>query len=192
MKRSILTEKVARRGYHVSREYSVDPLERISTGQVMSTPVITVPASLPMAQLVQEYFLGSTQQIHQGYPVVDKNGQLLGVITKSNLLHEWLSVMHSGPGKTQFPLDTIISFDLVEREPITARAWESCRTAAERMAQHGVGRLVVVADHNAREPIGFVTRSDLLEARARLMEEELHREGLLGGRRPRVAPKTAG
>src|SRR5439155_1318077 len=30
MKRSILTEKVARRGYHVSREYSVDPLERVS------------------------------------------------------------------------------------------------------------------------------------------------------------------
>ena len=36
MKRSILTEKVARRGYHISREYAVDPLERLSVGEVMS------------------------------------------------------------------------------------------------------------------------------------------------------------
>ena len=45
MKRSILTEKVARRGYHISREYSVDPLERLSVGEVMTTDVVTVPAS---------------------------------------------------------------------------------------------------------------------------------------------------
>ena len=48
MKRSILTEKVARRGYHISREYSVDPLERLSVGEVMTTDVVTIPASMPL------------------------------------------------------------------------------------------------------------------------------------------------
>jgi predicted transcriptional regulator len=114
---------------------------------------------------------------------VDQTGKLLGVITKSNLLHEWFSMLHNAPGTAQFEADTIISYDLVEREPITVYAWESCRTAAERMAQHSVGRLVVVADHDADKPIGFVTRSDLLSARARLMEEELRRERFIGARR---------
>jgi hypothetical protein len=47
MKRSLLTEKIARRGYHVSREYSVDPLELLSVAEVMTKEVVTVPASLP-------------------------------------------------------------------------------------------------------------------------------------------------
>src|SRR6185369_10579277 len=70
MKRSILTEKVARRGYHVSREYSVDPLERLSVGEVMTPEVVTVPASLPVKELLRDYFLAGRGRKHQGYPVV--------------------------------------------------------------------------------------------------------------------------
>ena len=36
MPRSILTEKLSRRGYHLSREYGVDPLETITVREVMS------------------------------------------------------------------------------------------------------------------------------------------------------------
>jgi CIC family chloride channel protein len=35
MPRSILTEKLSRRGYHLSREYGVDPLETVSVSEVM-------------------------------------------------------------------------------------------------------------------------------------------------------------
>ena len=42
LKRSILTEKVARRGFHVMREYSVDPLEATFVREVMDTDVVTV------------------------------------------------------------------------------------------------------------------------------------------------------
>ena len=65
MKRSILTEKVARRGYHVSREYTVDPLELLSVGEVMTKDVVTVPASLPVKDLLRRYFLGDGQAPHQ-------------------------------------------------------------------------------------------------------------------------------
>ena len=51
MKRSILTEKVARRGYHISREYAVDPLEMLSVGDIMSADLITVPALLAVDKL---------------------------------------------------------------------------------------------------------------------------------------------
>ena len=80
MRRSILTEKIARRGYHVSREYSVDPLERLSVADIMTAGVVTVPASLPVVDLLPGYFL-SGEHKHQAYPVVDERGQLLGVIT---------------------------------------------------------------------------------------------------------------
>ena len=42
LKRSILTEKVARKGFHVVREYAVDPLEALFVRDVMSTDVFTL------------------------------------------------------------------------------------------------------------------------------------------------------
>ncbi|MGA8727936.1 MAG: chloride channel protein [Terracidiphilus sp.] len=39
MPRSILTEKLSRRGYHLSREYGVDPLEMVSVADVMTQPL---------------------------------------------------------------------------------------------------------------------------------------------------------
>jgi CIC family chloride channel protein len=74
----------------------------------------------------------------------------------------------------------IITYDLLEREPITAYPWESCRTAAERMAQAAVGRLPVVSPDDPNKLVGLVTRSDLLKGRARYVEEEAKRERFIG------------
>jgi CBS domain-containing protein len=184
MKRSILTEKVARRGYHVSREYSVDPLEILSVGEVMTTNVITVPASLPVKELLSKYFFGSGHPRHQGFPVVDAAGDLLGMVTRSNLLEHWVSSMLQ-PAKDGSPAEVhpIITYDLLDRQPITAYPWESCRTAAERMAQAGVGRLPVVSPDNPDKLVGLITRSDLLKGRARYVEEEAKRERFIGAGR---------
>jgi CIC family chloride channel protein len=43
MPRSILTEKLSRRGYHLSREYGVDPLEMVSVGEVMTEADFVAP-----------------------------------------------------------------------------------------------------------------------------------------------------
>jgi CBS domain-containing protein len=181
MKRSILTEKVARRGFHVSREYSVDPLERSSIEDVMAAEVITIPATMPAQQLLREYFLAAGPRRHQGYPVVDAAGNLLGVVTRSNLLDDWvaaaLGAVEAGREGAGAP---IIAYDLIHKEPITAFPWESCRVAAERMAQAGVGRLPVVSPEDPKKVIGIVTRSDLLKPRARLVEEEMSRARFLG------------
>jgi CBS-domain-containing membrane protein len=190
MKRSILTEKVARRGFHVSREYSVDPLERIPVGQVMSKSVVTVPASMPVERLAREYFMNGTKHVHQSYPVVDQKGKLVGIITKANLLEEWYALLSNNGAAAEFSGEAIIGYDLVQRDPITAFAWESCRTAAERMALGGVGRLVVVADDDPTKLVGFLTRSDLLSARAHLLEEEHRRERFIGKRDKSKAART--
>lgn len=180
MKRSILTEKIARRGYHVSREYSVDPLELLSVEDVMTKEVITVQASLPVKQLLRQYFLGSGPRPHQAYPVVDKGDRILGVVTRANLMEDWIASALAAGGESARPgLEPIITFDLIHRDPITVYPWESCRTAAERMAENSVGRLPVVAPDNPAKVIGMVTRSDLLKPRAKLVDEELRRERLI-------------
>jgi hypothetical protein len=49
LRRSILTEKVARRGYHLSREYAVDPLEILFVREVMRTNIVALPARTTVA-----------------------------------------------------------------------------------------------------------------------------------------------
>ena len=44
MRRSILTEKLARRGHHITREYSIDPFELARVRDVMDKDVPTIPA----------------------------------------------------------------------------------------------------------------------------------------------------
>jgi H+/Cl- antiporter ClcA len=178
MRRSILTEKIARRGYHVSREYSVDPLELLSVADVMTPDVVTVPAALPVVELLPRYFL-SGEHKHQAYPVVDERGQLLGVITRADLLEDWIFAALKGGGAPGPGMGPIITYDLLHRAPITVQPWESCRTAAERMARFQVGRLPVVAPEDPSKVIGIVTRSDLLKPRARTVEEEEDRQRFL-------------
>ena len=119
LKRSILTEKVARRGFHVSREYTVDPLERLCVSDVMTTKVITVKASLSVKELLEGYFLSHRSPRHQAYPVLDEKGDLVGVVTRANLLEDWVAASIRGNGGTVIENYPIITYDLLSREPIT-------------------------------------------------------------------------
>jgi CBS domain-containing protein len=190
LKHSILTQKVARRGYHITQEYAVDPLERLSVGAVMTTDVVTVPAGLPVRDLVSQYFFSGRPK-HSGYPVVDKLGNLLGVITRSDLLEHWITGLIDGSkdggvlGK-----GAIIAYDLISRQPITAYPSESCRIAAERMAQMGVKQLPVVSSDHPNQLIGMVTVGDLLKAHQQLFEEETKRERFYGRGPIRPRPRA--
>lgn len=181
MKRSILTEKVARRGFHITREYSVDPLERHCVGDIMSSDVIAIRADSEVKQLVEEYFYSSNGKKHQGYPVVDKDGKLIGMIARSNMLEQWIARLGKSSESGELGVgEPIIAYDLIERDPITIFPWESCRVAAERMAQLRVGRLPVVDPESPKKLLGIVTRSDLLKPREIHAEEEGKRERSIG------------
>ncbi len=150
----------------------------------MAAGVVAVPASLPVKDLLGRYFLAAGPERHQGYPVVDAAGNLQGVVTRSNLLEDWVVASIRGGDAGLTEVYPIITYDLIEREPITVYPWESCRTAAERMAQARVGRLPVVSPDDARKVVGMVTRSDLLKPRAHHVEEEVRRERVLRPRWP--------
>jgi H+/Cl- antiporter ClcA len=178
MKRSILTEKVARRGYHISREYAVDPLELVSVGDVMTTDVVSVPARLPIKDLLHDYFLAGGGKKHQGYPVLDEDGRLIGIVTEAHLLEDWVAALLNRSPQSPVPDQRlIIAYDLIhDGHPVTVYPWESCRTAAERLAEARVELLPVVSPEKPDQVIGVVTPSNLLKPRASQVVEEGKRE----------------
>ena len=157
MKRSILTEKVARRGYDIFREYTVDPLETYRVSEAMTESVLTIPESFPASEIYARYF--SSNQKHRGFPVVDANEKLLGILTISDVMEMSISE----------PDATLTARDLIRLDPIVAHPEETCREAAERMAESGIGRLPVLSGGKL---IGIITRSDLLKPRLLRFEEE--------------------
>ena len=106
MRRSILTEKLARRGFHLSREYEMDPLEIVFVREAME-------------------------------PVTDDAQVSSGVVA--------------------YP-----------EEPL--------RAVLARMARAGVEHLTVVTREEPVRAIGVVTLSDIMDARRRILDDEVRRE----------------
>ncbi len=172
LKRSILTEKVARRGFHVMREYAVDPLEATFVREVMSTDVYTVEPTMPLAELYRSLPEGSQERRQRLYPVVDAGEKLVGVVPWSAVL----SARSDGQALVQ---------DAMLTPKVLAHPDEILRGVADRMAAFGVGALPVVARSAPERIEGLVTEFDLLEARQKLLEEERHAERVLRLRRVR-------
>ncbi|HWC97304.1 MAG TPA: chloride channel protein [Candidatus Sulfopaludibacter sp.] len=166
LKRSILTEKVARRGFHLSREYAVDPLEILFVRDVMRTNIVALPASATPGNLSER----GGQQL---YPVVEENGVLVGTVTRSGL-HPFL----------QDRLSQTTLADLAEKNPVIAYTDEPLRVVVNRMAETGYTRFPVVERDGNRKLVGIVGLRDLLQARTRVLHEEGSRERVLRIRLP--------
>jgi CBS domain-containing protein len=162
MKRSILTEKIARRGYHIYREYGVDPLERHYVDEVMTHDVETIDARATVGDTLATRF-GATQT-RRAWPVV-RDGAVLGVVDRA-MLDAWRA---DGADKTLGAL-------FASRVPDVAVPEETCRHVAARLAIHGLERLPVVADRKTMRLIGIVSRSDLVKLSLTHFEEEHKKE----------------
>ena len=166
MRRSIMTEKIARRGLHIYREYSVDPQERMFVEEVMTREAVTIPASLSLAEIASAYF-GVTQQ-HRAFPVCDTNGKLVGMLDRGALL------AHLDKHEGTTPIGEL----LTPSTSLLAFSTETCQSIARRMAAHHVERLPVVADVSSLQLIGIVSRSDLVKPAHTVFHEEHVRERL--------------
>jgi len=165
MPRSILTEKIARRGRHVYREYGVDPMERHFIEEVMSRNPLTVPGTLSAVEVLEAYF--GNEQLHRAYPVV-ADGRVLGTIDRGILTALAPDALHQ-PVAQLLPEQSSLAFAL---------PGDTCRAVALRLASLGLERLPVISDPVTRHLVGIVSRSDLLKPARGLHDEEEHRERL--------------
>jgi CIC family chloride channel protein len=170
LKRSILTEKIARRGYHVSREYEIDPLHALLVRDVMSTDILTVAPETPVTALYEQLPEGGLERRQRLYPILNGNTRLLGVVAFSDVLNA---------GRSESPLTVS---DLA-RDPLVAFADETLREVADRMVATGHGVLPVTDRGPHARLVGLVSQFDLLRAHERVLVEERHRERPLGPRR---------
>jgi chloride channel protein, CIC family len=171
LRRSILTEKVARRGYHLSREYSIDPLEILFVREVMRTNVAALPASAPADVLAGSLRGDPSRGRQRLYPVVGSRGELMGVVTRGDLQQ----MVDSRSGGATTPLASILRCT-----PIVTYPDESLREVVYRMAETGLTRFPVVNRDGTL--VGMIALTDLLKARALNLEAERRRERVLGGR----------
>jgi len=169
LKRSILTEKVARRGYHLSREYAIDPLELLFAREVMRTKIAALSAA-SMLREAQHSLRSDHRQKQRLLPVVDAEGRLTGVITRGDIREQ---IELGG----ESALDRRLS-EMAQTSFVAAFPDEPLRIVVHRMAEKGITRLPVI-ERDSRKLLGLLSLDDLLKARSRHLEEERHREQTL-------------
>ena len=179
MRRSILTEKVARRGYHVVREYSVDPLDILRVGDVMDTQVQSIPPTMKLAELSDRIARGDPDVTrHNGIPIIDDGGNLAGIITRGDVMRG---------------LDLNGEVNVIDagvRDPLVTYPDEILHAAVEKMLTYDVGRLPVVDRQHPQTVVGYLGRPAILASRLhRIHEEHVREPGWLGRSSRHARPK---
>jgi CBS domain-containing protein len=167
LKRSVLTEKIARRGLHLTREYSTDPLEIFFAREVMTRDPVTLRTDEPLEQVLSRRIRPATEPRREPalYPVVDGSGALAGILTHRELL---AADLERSPARTvgelARPPRTVIHADQTLREVVNA------------FAVHSTTRAPVVDRADPTRLVGVVTLTQLLHARRQDHREEHHRQ----------------
>jgi len=167
LKRSILTEKLARRGQHISQEYQVDQFALLRVGEVMGREYAQIDSRATLGELLDRIEAGDvTVCRRQAILLLDEQKMLAGIITRGDLLRALQKDARGGQLVTA----------IIQRKPVVAFPDETLNTAMIRMQEHEVGRLPVVSRSHPRQVVGYLGRADLLAARRRSDHEEKHRE----------------
>jgi CBS domain-containing protein len=151
---SIMTEKLARRGASVQPEYALDHLSHVRAIEVATREVVHLDADDSVTAV--RAWLSSESVSHQGFPVLDRAGALVGVVTKRELLDD--------------AVETHRVRDLIRRPAVVVFEDSSLRDAADQMVLEHVGRVPVVTRDDPTRVVGIVSRSDLLAAHAPRLE----------------------
>ncbi|MEO7361801.1 MAG: chloride channel protein [Gemmatimonadaceae bacterium] len=147
---SIMTEKLARRGTAVRTEYQADHLAHVLARDAATTDVVSLNADDLVFDVCDRLDTDASTS-HQGFPVLDREGLLVGVVTRRDL--------YAGIAS-----ETVV--EIIRRAPAVVYGDSTLRDAADLMVNEGIGRLPVVERDAPRRVIGVLSRSDLLAAHA--------------------------
>jgi len=163
MRRSILTEKLARRGHHITREYSIDPFELARVRDVMETDVASVPVTMKLTELADRIAAGDSElSRRQGTLIVDDQNRLTGIITRGDIVR----ALRRNGNKAM----TVVEAGSVDLE--VAYPEESLHMALSKMLARNVGRLPVVESGDRTRIVGYLGRAAILSSRMKLHDEE--------------------
>jgi len=133
----------------------------------MDRDVPVVPAEMTVGELARRIAAGDPAlSQRQGTPIVDRDGRLAGIVTRSDLMR----ATEREYGGSRTVLEAGSSQLVVGYED------ELLRDAVARMLGRGIGRLLIVDRADPGRLIGYLGRAGIMKARVRLFEEEHLRE----------------
>jgi len=119
-------------------------LQDVTVGEMMSSPVTTVPPNMPVRQVIDMMYASK----HLGFPVVERD-QLVGMITL-------IDVNRTSP----IDREAMQVRDVMTRDPIALPPAALVIDALRIMSAHDIERIPVVQDDRI---VGIVTRMDILK-----------------------------
>jgi len=168
MRNSLMTEKIERRGVPAPTEYLPDVLGQVLVREAATRSIVVLAGDERVADVRLRLEENSKEYRHQGYPVVNVAGRLVGIVMRKEIL---------GSEEVDAPLRNIL-----RRPPVVVYDDCTVRDAAEQMVRHEIGRLPVVS-RKTRELVGIITRSDVLAVYSRRLHESRVEDGMAVGRR---------
>jgi H+/Cl- antiporter ClcA/CBS domain-containing protein len=167
LRRSILTEKIARRGFHINREYVVDPLMGLRVSEAMDREAPTIPASMKVSELADRLAKRDRRlSRRQGTLIVDDGGALCGIITRGDVLR----------AIEEFDDPNLTVIQAGSRNLIVTYPDEILYEAIEKMLRNDIGRLPVVNREDSHQVLGYLGRAAVMKARLHRMQEDQDRE----------------
>ena len=164
---SIMTEKLARRGLKVPEEYEATALKMVRVAEVMRKDVKPISPEMTVGELATHMAHGDPGfNLTQGLPIATSEGQLVGIVTQGDLLR----ALEADPQGKMTVLEA------GTRDPIVAYPDEMVFDALFRALENNIGRLPVVSREKPQQLAGYLSRSSILNAWTRQMEEEGVRE----------------
>ncbi|HZT01430.1 MAG TPA: chloride channel protein, partial [Steroidobacteraceae bacterium] len=165
MRRSILTERLARRGRHLTYEYTVDPFDVMRVSEIMTQPVHTLPARMKTEDALAFFDTENGVKRHKSYPVVDDGGNVVSMVSRADVLR-W--------SREGWPKGQTLEERPDVGEVFVGYTDELVGHLADRMASADVGRVPVV-DRATGKLAGLIARRDLLRVRAHTARLERER-----------------
>ncbi len=162
MRRSILTEKIARRGRHILQEYTVDLLDFLQAAHLMTPAPRTLSGNMTI-ETATTFFADEGQ--YRSYPVVDRDDRLIGMVSRTDAL-KW-QVMG-------YDHNASLAETLSDASQPVAFPDTLVGEVADIIVETGIGRVPIV-EPTTRRVVGILSRQDLLKARSAHRELETHR-----------------
>ncbi len=140
-----------KKGIRLEGKTTHDPLKDVTAGEVMAKEIETVNETMTMEKLSQ--FMEHSP--HTGFPVVDTEGALSGMIIYSDVHH----AIDDGLDPKAVPIQQIM-----RKEIPTAFTEEDLGTVVRRMQEFDVDRISIVDPDHPKRLIGLITRTNIIAA----------------------------
>ncbi len=151
-KESIYTLKLTRRGINLNELRRTDLMSSITVSEAMVKQVITLDETITVKDAEMNIRSDASYR-HRGFPVLSNKGDLVGIVTRKDIIEALTA------GKKDMPIKEIMTRDIATCYPN-----DTLETALRKLGENNVGRVPVVEREKQQHLVGLITRENIISA----------------------------